>query len=211
MNTLLYVYLISARGNFFQRNTRVHTYGMHLLQCCRKMMPSAPTPRPPCHMMPLFISARLYFYVSQNSFPLSEFKGNHSRLIWKEFVWRIHLWRDPWNHRNYTDRLFLHAGELQLKPSASNSPLACVKLVFESGIIQWAPQETFIWLSLCFLASATPSLAPYSGTCVRGRNESPPGDFAADLLHLHSIYIASTGKEAQAVNSNSTAVQRGGG
>lgn len=154
MNTLLYVYLISARGNFFQRNTQLQTYGTQLLQCCRKMMPSAPTPCPPCHMMPLFISARLYFYVSQNSSPLSEFKGNHSRLIRKEFAWRIHLWRDPWNHRNYTDCLFLHAGELRLKPSASNSPLACVRLMFESGIIQWAPQEAFIWLSLCFPASA---------------------------------------------------------
>lgn len=31
---------------------------------------------------------------------------------------------------------------------------ACVKLVFERGIIQWAPQETLILLSLCFPASA---------------------------------------------------------
>lgn len=113
----------------------------------------------------------------------------------------------------------MHPGELQLKPSAFKSPLACVKLVFDSRIIQWAQQEAFIWLSLCFPASAEGanirddigSRSLFCHSRVRGRNESPPGAVTADLLHLYFIFSASTGKEVEAVNSKDTLVHCGGG
>lgn len=120
-----------------------------------------------------------------------------------EFVWTIHLRRVPWNHRNYTACLFLQVGELQLKPAAFNSSLACVNLVFESGIIQWAQQEAFIWLSLCFPASVEcanirediRSSSLFCHSCVRGRTESPPGDAATDLSHLYFILTHQLGKK----------------
>lgn len=89
--------------------------------------------------------------------------------------------------------LFLHVRE-QLIPSAFNSPLARVKVVFESRIIQWAQQEAFIWLSLWFPASVEGaniredirSRWLFCHSCVRGRNEYLPGDVAS-IFHLKHI------------------------
>lgn len=82
----------------------------------------------------------------------------------------------------YAACFLLHVGnrDVLLTPRLSVQPM------IESGIIQDAQQEAFIWLSLCFAASSNINPEIDSLFC-----QSSVGEPRLDLLHLYFIFRAS--------------------
>lgn len=96
LNTLLYVYLIYARGDFVQRNTWVETYGAQLFHCCIKLVAPVPSnaiwccalTQPAFAFMLVTVKTTVLCTPATFSCPLFEFRGTGSRLIFMGFVWR---------------------------------------------------------------------------------------------------------------------------